>query len=174
MDCADALGEPTTSSNSPPAPKGASSSAERNFIVPRWARPEPTRQRFSPVRTSIVPPLRRAEAVAAIDPAGDLGYRPFPSSGTEGHAALLLVEVLRFSNRTSFSEADIVEETARLAEKFSRYWSRELVGSPERLARRAVDILFEARLAERDDGGVVRLLAGAGRFAPVVSQGALW
>jgi uncharacterized protein (TIGR02678 family) len=116
----------------------------------------------------------RAEGVAAIDPGGDLGYRPFPSSGTEGHAALLLVEVLRFSNRTSFSEADIVEETARLAEKFSRYWSRELVGSPERLARRAVDILFEARLAERDDGGVVRLLAGAGRFAPVVSQGALW
>lgn len=117
----------------------------------------------------------RAEGVAAIDPRGDLADQPFPAGGTEGHAALLLIGVLRTGRTEWYSEADVLSAVASLAEEYARFWAKDLVAAPERLARRAVDLLVGVRLAERrDDPAGVRLLPAAARFAPAVSQSPLW
>jgi uncharacterized protein (TIGR02678 family) len=117
----------------------------------------------------------RAEGVAAIDPRGDLADQPFPAGGTEGHAALLLIGALRARNTEWWPEAEVIQQARHFAEEHVRHWSKELVGAPERLARRAIDLLVEVRLAERrDDPPGVRLLPAAGRFAPVSSQSSLW
>jgi uncharacterized protein (TIGR02678 family) len=117
----------------------------------------------------------RAEGVAAIDPGGDLADRAFPAGGTEGHAALLLIDALRGAGTEWWPEAEVIKSVTRLADEHARHWAKDLVGAPERLARNAVDLLVEVRLAERrDDPPSVRLLPAAGRFAPVLSQTALW
>lgn len=117
----------------------------------------------------------RAEGVAAIDPAGDLADQPFPAGGTEGHAALLLIGVLQDRAGGWWSEREVVEATARLAAEHARYWAKDLVGAPERLARRAADLLVAVRLAERQaEPPGLRLLPAAARFAPTLRQDALW
>lgn len=143
----------------------------------------------------------RAEGVAAIDPTGDLADRPFPAGGTVGHAAVLLIDALgaeaRDAGAAGFPPVPLAHVTslmARFAERHHRHWSSDLAGSPDRLARRVVDLLVEVRLAEREtaagDTGtdpVVRLLPAAARFRPAppgggdgatpgdpTAQGALW
>jgi uncharacterized protein (TIGR02678 family) len=117
----------------------------------------------------------RAEGVAAIDPRGDLTDQRFPVGGTDGHAALLLLGLLRGADTDWWPESEVVATVARLAAEHSRHWAKDLVAAPERLARRAVHLLVEFRLAERrDDPAGVRLLPAAGRFAPAASQNALW
>jgi len=117
----------------------------------------------------------RAEGVAAIDPRGELADQPFPAGGTEGHAALLLIGVLRGAGTDWWSEADVLRAVASLAGEHARYWAKDLVASPERLTRRVVDLLVGVRLAERrHDPAGVRLLPAAGRFAPVALQSSLW
>jgi uncharacterized protein (TIGR02678 family) len=117
----------------------------------------------------------RAEGVAAIDPRGELADQPFPAGGTEGHAALLLIGVLRATATEWWSPPDVLSTIASLAAEHVRYWAKDLVASPERLARRAVDLLVGVRLAERrDDPPGVRLLPAAARFAPVAVQSSLW
>ena len=116
----------------------------------------------------------RAEGVAAIDPAGDLADQPFPAGGTEGHAALLLIGLMQ-DGPEWWSEWEVQGAMARLAAEHARYWAKDLVATPERLARRAVDLLVGVRLAERrGEGAGVRLLPAASRFSATVRQDSLW
>jgi uncharacterized protein (TIGR02678 family) len=117
----------------------------------------------------------RIEGVAAIDPGGDLADQPFPAGGTEGHAALLLVGELRTAGGEWHSESDVLAAVSGLAAQHARFWAKDLVAAPDRLARRVVDLLVGVRLAQRrDDPAGVRLLPAAARFAPVVTQTSLW
>lgn len=116
----------------------------------------------------------RAEGVAAIDPDGTLADQPFPTGGTEGHAALLLLGVLQERRSGWWDDTDVKQAVARLAGEYGRYWSKDLVAAPDRLARRAVDLLVSVRLAEsRSEPPGVRLLPAAARFAPSVRQDTL-
>ncbi|HET9690888.1 MAG TPA: TIGR02678 family protein [Acidimicrobiales bacterium] len=113
----------------------------------------------------------RSEGIAAIDPTGSLSDRPFPAGGTEGHAALLLIESLRAASWVPVDH--VVDEVGRMAATHARRWARDLVASPERLARRAVDVLVDNRLAERrsEPEPAVRLLPAAARYAPPPGSG---
>jgi uncharacterized protein (TIGR02678 family) len=123
----------------------------------------------------------RAEGVAAVDPSGTLAGVRFPRAGTEGHAALLLLDALPSARVAAWDE--VVAATGRLADQHARRWSKDLVAAPDRLARNVVRLLVEVRLAERvppaggavDDEPGVRLLPAAARFRPVArAQEALW
>jgi uncharacterized protein (TIGR02678 family) len=120
----------------------------------------------------------RAEGVAAIDPGGGLTDRTFPASGTEGHAALLLIAALRADPGRWRAMDEIEAIVAELAGQHRRHWARDLAGAPDRLAKRVVDLLCEVRLAERGAGPEeMRLLPAAARFvpaAPPADQSALW
>ncbi len=121
----------------------------------------------------------RAEGVAAIDPSGALSHRRFPSTGTVGHAALLLVDELAYTESGSYHPyRAVVDAVSRLAEGHAAGWAGDLVASPERLTRQVLDLLIDHRLAEitevvdiaRDEHGdrrVVRILPGASRFRSV-------
>lgn len=128
----------------------------------------------------------RAEGVAAVDPTGALAGRRFPTGGTVGHAALLLVGELADGEHDRVPFAEAVAVLARLAERHARRWSKDLVAAPERLARQVLDLLVELRLVDvGDDGGWVRLRPAAHRFRAVEAppgeatgagdgQGSLW
>lgn len=122
----------------------------------------------------------RAEGVAAIDPFGTLADRRFPTGGTVGHAAVLLIDALAAQAKDGGIDrfvpvpmSHVRSLLAELAEHHHRRWSNELVAAPERLARQVIDLLVELRLAERLDpadgtGGdaLIRLLPAAARFRP--------
>lgn len=118
----------------------------------------------------------RAEGLAAIDPRGGLTDVAFPGGGTEGHAALLLVATLRARIGAWVPETEVDDVVGRLAERHARHWAKDLVAAPDRLARRAVDLLVMMRLAERAPAmPAVRLLPAAARFLPEQEpQAALW
>ena len=139
----------------------------------------------------------RAEGVAAIDPPGTLTAQPFPTTGTVGHAALLLLEALRSHAETTIGWTELVGHLGGLATAHRRSWSKDLVAAPERLALRVVELLVDLRLAERverpahaghvsgascDEKSGIRLLPAAGRFlstrreerAEPEGQAALW
>lgn len=111
----------------------------------------------------------RAEGVAAIDPTGTLAERRFPTTGTVGHAALLLIDRLLRQDPTIDVEPDegfvvgehgshvgtaptpmdeVVGSITELAAAHASHWSNELVGAPERLTARVVELLVDLRLAE--------------------------
>lgn len=111
----------------------------------------------------------RAEGVSA---------RPFPAGGTVGHAALLLIDRMRGGAPEGparwWSAAEVAAQVVELASEHATHWAGGLVAAPDRLARMAVDLLVEVRLAERRqrDGLVeVRLPPAAGRFAPAEPTG---
>lgn len=120
----------------------------------------------------------RAEGVAAIDPSGDLAETRFPRTGTEGHAALLLLD--RLDGGRSHTWVEVVAVVAALAEQHRRRWSKDLVDAPEKLARRVLEQLVDVRLAARvpveagdgDGEPGVWLLPGAARFSVTEAQGA--
>lgn len=117
----------------------------------------------------------RAEGVAAVDPAGDLADQPFPTGGTEGHACLLLLPLLKDRRDEWWSESEVVDLVGRLAVDNSRYWAKDLVAAPDRFARRVIDTLVRVRLAEsRADPTRIRLRPAAARFSPAVRQDTLW
>ena len=132
----------------------------------------------------------RAEGVAAIDPTGTLADRPFPAGGTVGHAALLLIDVLRAEGGATswWAAEDLARRTAALASEHTGHWAADLVAAPDRLARQVVELLIEVRLIERravpDAAEEFRLLPAAGRFVAVErtrlasadagQQGVLW
>lgn len=117
----------------------------------------------------------RAEGVAAVDPGGDLADQPFPTGGTEGHACLMLLPLLADRREGWWSQSEVVDLVSRLATDNSRYWAKDLVGAPERFARRVIDTLVGIRLVEvRSDPAGFRLLPAAARFAPAVRQDTLW
>jgi uncharacterized protein (TIGR02678 family) len=98
----------------------------------------------------------RAEGIAAIDPSGALAERRFPTGGTLGHAALLLIGRLHDERKRSWHWDDIVCAIGELAEMHRRRWAGDLVDAPERLARRVTELMLDLRLAEwiRDIGSV--------------------
>lgn len=117
----------------------------------------------------------RAEGMAAIDPSGALTDVRFPSTGTVGHCALLMIERLGPTMTMSAVEAVVAD----LAGEHVSHWSKDLTGSPERLTRDVVALLTAHRLIRVDNDGVVHVLSAAMRFAPTVKvvaieQGALW
>jgi uncharacterized protein (TIGR02678 family) len=93
----------------------------------------------------------RAEGVAAIDPPGTLTARPFPTGGTVGHAALLLLDALRIQGEAAIAWSQIVGEVETLVSAHRRSWSKDLVSSPARLAQQVIALLVDLRLAERID-----------------------
>jgi uncharacterized protein (TIGR02678 family) len=119
----------------------------------------------------------RAEGIAAIDRDGGLTDTRFPTGGTVGHAALLLIEKLDASAERSLDWKQITDTLRELAELHQRRWSGEYVEAPDRLGRQATELLLDLRLAEwvtpeegglardiDDDHRLLRLLPAAGRF----------
>jgi uncharacterized protein (TIGR02678 family) len=104
----------------------------------------------------------RAEGIAAIDPAGTLSDLKFPTTGTQGHAALLLMGELRDRIGDEIPYADVVSEITALIESHPR-WSKHLRASPTSLTRHVVDLLCHFRLAVAT-GGTVVLQPAAARF----------
>lgn len=98
----------------------------------------------------------RAEGVAAVDPDGTLAEQRFPAGGTVGHAALLLLEVLRPDDDadarpdTPTPWVEIVDHITALAKQHASHWANDARESPERLARQVVELLVDLRLATRD------------------------
>jgi uncharacterized protein (TIGR02678 family) len=118
----------------------------------------------------------RAEGVAAIDPPGTLAEQPFPTGGTLGHAALLLLAALRDHGDAEIEWAEVLRCVESLAAAHARGWSNDLVAAPERLARRIAELLVGLRLAEwvrpaEAEAGegqtAMRVLPAAGRFLPI-------
>jgi uncharacterized protein (TIGR02678 family) len=122
----------------------------------------------------------RAEGVASIDPSGALSQRRFPSAGTVGHAALLFLEAMDVDVDVPIDT--VITITAGLVTAHARSWSNDYVASPERLARAALELLVDVRLAViRPDPERARLLPAAARFrvvvpggSPAAEQDALW
>jgi uncharacterized protein (TIGR02678 family) len=134
----------------------------------------------------------RAEGVAAIDPSGNLADRRFPTGGTIGHAALLLLDELRVDveppqggrSAPRWDRAEIERRIAAMAETRSASWANDLVDHPDRLTARVIELLADLRLVEISPGDdAIVVLPAAARFAAVappdrddgaVSQPELW
>ena len=104
----------------------------------------------------------RAEGVAIIDPGDALTDSRFPTGGTVGHAALLLLDRLIEADRVSMPRDAFVDEVRVLAAERRPYWS-QLADDPDSLAGQILDLLEAHRLAEVD-AGTVRLLPAAWRY----------
>ena len=104
----------------------------------------------------------RAEGVAVIDPDDGMTDSRFPTGGTVGHVALLLLDRLSETDRTTMTHDDLVEEVRALAAERRPYWS-QLADDPEKLSREILDLLADHRLAEVDVG-VVRIRPAAWRY----------
>ena len=145
----------------------------------------------------------RVEGFAAIDPNGTLTDVRFPTGGTVGHCALLLLERVTRSGTEKAGpgtdaspsadasglgteaspahEHDAVEVSAivaELAREHAARWSKDLVANPDLLARRAIALLESQRLVEQSADGVC-VLSAAYRYLPTVTiveseQVALW
>ncbi len=123
----------------------------------------------------------RAEGIAAIDPTGSIADEPFPSTGTVGHAALLLIDVLARHEPAgeveSDSESDDTPEADRgwigadtlratvddMVARYRTRWSKDLVEHPERLTRTLLALLERMRLVEVRHAQM-RVLPAAHRF----------
>ena len=104
----------------------------------------------------------RAEGVAAIDPDNGLTDSRFPATGTVPQAALLLIDRLVDLDENPLGYDTVVEQVAELAREHRRHWSK-VADDPKQLTDKAVELLFEHRLAERADDGI-RLLPAAWRY----------
>lgn len=124
----------------------------------------------------------RSEGIAAIDADGSLTDQRFPTTGTVGHTALLLIERLSNANRASLRREELVGAVRELAREYRRFWS-QLADTPERLADDVVDLLLDHRLAVMEGDGL-RMLPAAWRYSVVTEiaeaaqdspdQGSLW
>jgi uncharacterized protein (TIGR02678 family) len=117
----------------------------------------------------------RAEGVAAIDPSGNLSDVRFPSGGTVGHCALL---VLAYLGETSIPLDAFESFVVELGVIHNKHWSKDLTGAPDRLTREVLMLLTMHQLVQVDEQ-MVTMLPAARRFAPEVTvtndeQGALW
>ena len=113
----------------------------------------------------------RSEGVAAIDPDGSLSSNKFPTGGTIGHAALLLIDELTLLSTDDRDQwiavTDVEAIVTELATSNSKRWRSELVDSPERLTREVLDYLTMMMLCERsviDTTDFVRLRPAAARY----------
>lgn len=136
----------------------------------------------------------RAEGIAAIDPAGSVTDRPFPGTGTVGHAALLLIEQLVLHDHrseegdgaTAHGPADhdaahpvateggwvdpeaVRRMLAGLVDRHRTKWSKEMVEHPDRLLRRVLELLSQMRLVQTRDAVDRRVDSGVPGDAPEV------
>lgn len=118
----------------------------------------------------------RAEGVAAIDPEEGLTDSRFPTSGTVGQAALLLIDRLVAAEHNPVERSVAVTAVAELAEIHrvqSRHWA-QIADDPERLTGDVLELLQDHRLAQASDD-MIELLPAAWRYAVDVriEQGAL-
>jgi uncharacterized protein (TIGR02678 family) len=88
----------------------------------------------------------RAEGVAAIDPDGSLTSTAFPTSGTIGHAALLVIERLAAEQAATFDDRRLVDLVGEFVDAHRKHWRADLVDRPERLARHVIDLLLDLRM----------------------------
>jgi len=105
----------------------------------------------------------RAEGIAAIDPMGKLSDQLFPTTGTVGHAALLLIEeVLKMPD--AFCSIDVVDACLeKLAKTYQRIWAKSFLEDVRSLRLQVIDLLDNMRLCE-SSGNAIRLLPAAARF----------
>ena len=104
----------------------------------------------------------RAEGVAIIDPGDGMTDSRFPTGGTVGHTALLLLDRLIEADTATMPRDAFVESVRAVAAERRPYWS-QLADDPDALARQILDLLGDHRLAEVD-AGTVRLLPAAWRY----------
>jgi uncharacterized protein (TIGR02678 family) len=92
----------------------------------------------------------RAEGLAAIDPTGALADQKFPTGGTVGHAALLVLDGLPSDG--SIAPRPVFDaHIAALASDHAKGWANDLVEHPDRLAKDVLRLLIDLRLAELVD-----------------------
>lgn len=89
----------------------------------------------------------RAEGIAAIDPDGRLTDVRFPTSGTVGHAALLLIGRLDGAESDVVDRATLARHLTSLAGEYQTYWSA-LAKEPEKLLDQVIVVLADQRLLE--------------------------
>jgi len=105
----------------------------------------------------------RAEGVAAIDRDGHLSDRQFPSSGTVGHGALLLIESLLQMPELSCNSDQMLPLFENMAEQNQRHWSKARVENPAAFMREVVQLLCDHQLLQ-DNGNAYTLLPAAARY----------
>ena len=118
----------------------------------------------------------RAEGVVAIDPEDGMTDSRFPTSGTVGQAALLLIDRLVAADRNPVERSAAVAVVAELAEIHrvqSHHWA-QIADDPERLTDEVLELLQDHRLAKASSD-LIELLPAAWRYAVDVriEQGAL-
>lgn len=127
----------------------------------------------------------RAEGAVAIDPEDQLTDRPFPAGGSARHFALLLLEELVGQVRAAHGRglagttwARVAASTARGAgdrvfDKWRAGFRKAHREDPDGLYAEALEILIDAGLLRRDEGGVL-VHAAAARYAtrPALLQAA--
>lgn len=113
----------------------------------------------------------RAEGIAVVDPDSRLTDRRFPATGTVGHAALLLIDVLHTIGDSLFGRGDVLAAISRLIDQYGSYWS-SLTDEPETLLDDVIELLADHKLARYEPGeaasepagDAVRILPAAWRY----------
>lgn len=114
--------------------------------------------------TGLVPEMR-AEGIAMVDPTDDLTDARMPENGTDGHATLLLAELL--AGRPTPVPLDELHAAVRgFAAEYRNYWRSAAAepGAEVEFTTQALDRLEALRLVRREPRGVVPLPALA-RYA---------
>lgn len=115
----------------------------------------------------------RAEGVAAVDPTGSLTDVRFPTSGTVGHAALLLLDELaggatdRSDDQAAgrFRTDELLTVVERLVTEHRSHWSQQ-ADDPTGLLDEVLDLLERLRLVERHGSApAVTVRPAAARFS---------
>ncbi len=111
----------------------------------------------------------RAEGVAAIDVDGGCTDREFPTGGTVGQAALLLLTALVTRHRDGAGREQVDAELADLVAAHGRHWNKDARETPGKLRDEVLELLAAMALVELRPGGVVCPLPAAARYAPEVT-----
>ncbi|MQA16500.1 MAG: TIGR02678 family protein [Pseudonocardiaceae bacterium] len=111
----------------------------------------------------------RAEGVAAIDVDGGCSDREFPTGGTVGQAALLLLTALVTRHRDGAGREQVDAELADLLAAHGRHWNKDARQAPGKLRDEVLELLAAMALVELRPGGAVRPLPPAARYAPEVT-----
>ncbi len=93
----------------------------------------------------------RAEGMAAVDSRGKLSDRPFPLTGTMGHAALVFIAWLVEQPQQRCSHADALQAMTAACDKYQRHWSKAQVENPGSLLSEVMALLADLRLLDYSD-----------------------
>jgi uncharacterized protein (TIGR02678 family) len=103
----------------------------------------------------------RAEGMAAVDSRGKLSDRPFPLTGTLGHASLVMIAWLVEQPGQRCSHAGAIQSMTEACQKFNRHWSKSQVENPASLLSEVVTLLTDLRLLDGENGDYCLLPAAA-------------